>query len=316
MHLPAPRGKLSASLADALRRPNPGPVEASHAESEEDAALALWMLHELSYSGFADVDEAHEWDVGLLTLRLDLESRLESELRDRFPGLPAAEPSDDLAAAFFEYVGGHNGPSVASYVHTDATAEQVLELLRWRSVYHLKETDPSTFALARLPRPARAALAELLYDEYGAGRPERLHSHLFAEALRSVDLDPDDAHVDLVPLEVLELNNAVTMFGLHRRLRGAAMGHLAAFECTSSVPAGRLVQGLQRLDFPQPVVDYYAEHVLADAVHEQVAVRDILLPLVADHPAQLEQVFFGAFTCLDQEARVSRILLDRWDVAA
>jgi len=34
------------------------------------------------------------------TLRLDLESRLESELRDRFPGPPAPEPSDDLAAVF------------------------------------------------------------------------------------------------------------------------------------------------------------------------------------------------------------------------
>jgi len=315
MHLPTPRGKLSASVAEALRSPHLHPVGASHAESQEDAALALWMLHELSYAGFTGVDEALEWDMGLVTLRRDLEAELERTLRERFPGSPAERP-DDLVTAFFAYVEGHDGPSVAGHVHTQATREQVLELLRWRSVYHLKETDPSTFVLARLPRPARAALAELLYDEYGAGRPERLHSHLFAEALRSVGLDAESGHVDDVPLEVLEMNNAVTMFGLHRRLRGAAVGHLAAFECTSAVPSRRLVQGLQRLDFPQPVVDYYAEHVLADAVHEQVAVRDIVVPLVAAEPAQLEHVFLGAFTCLDQEARVARVLLDRWGVAA
>jgi hypothetical protein len=94
------------------------------------------------------------------------------------------------------------------------------------------------------------------------------------------------------------------------------MGHLAAFECTSSVPARRLAQGFQRLELPQPVIDYYTEHVVADAVHEQVAVRHILLPLVEADPDQLEPVFLGAFTCLDQEARTSRVLLERWDVAA
>ncbi|HEX6150144.1 iron-containing redox enzyme family protein [Nocardioides sp.] len=314
MHIPSPRGKLSACVAEVLRQQQVGPIDASFAESDEDAALSLWILHELSYSGFADVDDGLEWDIGLVTLRLELEAALEAQLRDRFPGPP--EPSDDLVAAFFGYVETHDGPSLAGHVHTDGTDEQVLELLRWRSVYHLKETDPSAFVLARLPRPARAALAELLYDEYGAGRPERLHSHLFAEAMRSVGLDPERGYVDDVPLEVLELNNAVTMFGLHRRLRGAAMGHLAAFECTSSVPSRRLVRGLQRLGFPPPVIDYYEEHVLADAVHEQVAVRDIVSPLVTEDPRQLEDVFFGAFTCLDQEARVARVLLDRWGVAA
>ncbi len=314
MHIPSPRGKLSACVAEVLRQQQVGPIDASFAESDEDAALSLWILHELSYSGFVGVDDALEWDIGLVSLRLELESALEARLRDRFPGPP--EPSDDLVATFFEYVESHDGPSLAGHVHTDGTEEQVLELLRWRSVYHLKETDPSTFALARLPRPARAALAELLYDEYGAGRPERLHSHLFAEAMRSVGLDPDRGYVDEVPLEVLEMNNAVTMFGLHRRLRGAAMGHLAAFECTSSVPSRRLVRGLQRLGIPQPVVAYYEEHVLADAVHEQVAVRDIVTPLVAEDPRELENVFLGAFSCLDQEARVARVLLDRWGVAA
>jgi hypothetical protein len=315
MHLPSPRGSLSAILVDALRTARPVRTEPSLASSPEDAALALWMLHELSYAGFSDVDEAREWQPDLLRLRHDLESELEDRLRARFPGAPESA-SGDLVTAFFDYVESHEGPAVASHVHTDATEEQAIELLRWRSVYHLKEADPSSFVLARLPRAARAALAELLYDEYGAGRPERLHSQLFAEALRSVGLDPDGGYVDEVPFEVLEMNNAVSTFGFQRRLRGAAMGHLAAFECTSSEPARRLAQGFQRLELPPPVIDYYTEHVVADAVHEQVAVRHILLPLVEADPDQLEPVFLGAFTCLDQEARTSRVLLERWDVAA
>ncbi len=315
MHLPSPRGKLSTTLHDALRSPRPELIDASLVSSPEDGALALWMLHELSYGGFADVDDRLEAHPGLLGLRHDLESELEERLLERFPGVPD-DAYDDLVTAFSEFVDSHDGPSVASHVHSDATTEQALELLRWRSVYHLKETDPSSFVLARLPRPARAALAELLYDEYGAGRPERLHSQLFADALRSVGLDPDACYVDEVPSEVLEMNNSVSMFGFQRRLRGAAMGHLAAFECTSSVPARRLAQGFQRLELPPPVVDYYTEHVVADAVHEQLAVRQILVPLVEAEPEQLAGVFLGAFTCLDQEARTAQELLGRWGVAA
>jgi hypothetical protein len=315
MHLPSPRGKLTTTLHDALRSSRPELTDASVASSPEDRALALWMLHELSYAGFADVDDGLEWHPDLLRLRRDLESELEERLVARFPGVPEGA-DDDLVTAFFDYVEQHDGPSVASHVHTDATEEQAIELLRWRSLYHLKEADPSSFVVARLPRVARAALAELLYDEYGAGRPERLHSLLFADALRSVGLDPDARYVDEVPTEVLEMNNAVSMFGFHRRLRGAAMGHLAAFECTSSVPARKLAQGFQRLELPPPVIDYYTEHVVADAVHEQLAVRQILLPLVDAEPDQVDGVFLGAFTCLDQEARTGRALLERWGVAA
>src|ERR1044072_2732129 len=90
------------------------------------------------------------------------------------------------------------------------------------------------------------------------------------------------AYIDEAPVEALEQNNAVSMFGLQRRLRGAALGHLAAFEATSSLPSRRMVQGLERLGFPPEMVGYYAEHVEAAAVHEQVALRDVCLRLVEE----------------------------------
>ena len=88
----------------------------------------------------------------------------------------------------------------------------------------------------------------------------------------------------LLPLEVLEQNNALTMFGLHRRLRGAALGHLAAFEATSSLPSRRMAEGLRRLGFPEEMAAYYDEHVEADAVHEQLAVRTIAGGLLDEEP--------------------------------
>jgi hypothetical protein len=124
------------------------------------------------------------------------------------------------------------------------------------------------------------------------------------------------AYVDDALPATLELNNALTMFGQHRRLRGAAMGHLAAFEMTSSLPARKISQGLTRLGLDGAMVAYYDEHVEADAIHEQVAAHDICGTLAEDEPDQVEPIMFGAFTCLDLESRVAVELFDVWGVDA
>jgi hypothetical protein len=159
-------------------------------------------------------------------------------------------------------------------------------------------------------------LVELQYDEYGAGDPNRLHSHLFAKGMEAAGLRAEyGAYVDEAPLEILEQNNAMSLLGLHRRWRGAALGHLAAVEATSSLPSRRMAQGLERVGLAPDMVEYYTEHVEADAVHEQLAVRAICGALVEAEPTLVDDVFFGAFTCLDLEARTARMLLAQWDVA-
>ncbi|MFC5177619.1 iron-containing redox enzyme family protein [Nocardioides taihuensis] len=326
MLLPRPRGSLSESVFDQLRRFPDEPVhlaadpETFAPDSTDDAAITLWVLHELHHRGFEDVDPAMEWHPALAPVRHRLDGDLEQTLRARFPGTPEIDdPADpaSFAEAFFAYVAGHDGSSLAAHVHRHADEEQVLELLRWRSVYHLKEADPTTWVLPRLPAPAQAALAEVQYDEYGAGAPGRVHRELFARAMAACGLRPEHgAYVDEVPAEVLEQNAAMTLFGLHRRLRGAAVGHFAAFEATSSLPSRRMALGLERLGLAQELVDYYSEHVEADAVHEQLAVRSLAGTLLADEPQLLDDVFLGAFSCLDLEDRVAGRFLERQGVAA
>jgi hypothetical protein len=74
-----------------------------------------------------------------------------------------------------------------------------------------------------------------------------------------------------------------------------------------------MVQGLERLGFPQEFVDYYAEHVEADAVHEQLAVHVICGGLLAEEHRLEGDLWFGAFTALDLEDRVARSVLARWE---
>jgi len=321
--LPKPRGPLSEALVAALVGTPAGSADVEVAAIDvrpgnpEDGALSLWMLYELSYRGYAEVDDRLEFDPELVRLRRRLEDDLERQLRARWPGRPAEAAESGFAEALFTMVEADDGPSLARFVQREATADQAIELLQCRSLYHLKESDPVALTLPRLPTASRAALAELQYDEYGGGRPEHLHAHLFAEGLATLGLETTEgSYVDQAPLEVLEQNNAMSLFGLNRRLRGASVGHLAAFEATSSLPCRKMSQGLERLGFPEAIRAYYDEHVEADAVHEQIAARMICEPLIEAEPEIEDDVWFGAWACLDLESRVARHLLERWGVVA
>ena len=314
MQIPSSRGSLTQALFDAWRTGSPDlrSVVAASPSGDDDAALALWCLYELHHHGFDGVPDEQEWDPQLLGLRRELERDLEQRLRHRWT--PRSR-SGAFAEELLDWIEAHDGISLAARVQREADREQVLDLIRMRSLFHLRESDPTAWVVPRLGVRAKAALMELQYDEYGAGDPNRLHHHLFAEGMAAAGLDPSyGAYVDEAPLEVLELNNAMSLFGLHRRLRGAALGHLAAFEATSSGPCRRMMQGLDRLGFPEELIAYYAEHVEADAVHEQLAVRTICGGLLEEEPALEDDIWFGAFTCLDLEDRFGRAMLARWGV--
>lgn len=83
------------------------------------------------------------------------------------------------------------------------------------------------------------------------------------------------SYADVVPAIALASVNMMSLFGLQRRLRGAITGHLAIYEMTSSRPNHLYARGFRRHGFGTDVTEYFDEHVEADAVHEQIAGRDL-----------------------------------------
>ncbi len=309
---PPPAATLPAGLVAVL-----DPARGADAPDPEDAAQCLWVLHELHYRGFDDVDDAWEWSPLLMPLRHYLEHDLERRLRARFAaGWEEVDVTDDVSTLVRRIIEADDAPSLARHLQRRGTREQALALLRQRSLYHLKEADPTSWVVPRLTAAPKAALVEVQFDEYGDGDPERLHHRLFEQGLAAAGLESEYGHyVAEATLPVLEQNNAVSMFGLQRRLRGAAVGHFAAFEATSSVPSRQLAQGLRRLGVGEAMAGYYDEHVEADAVHEHLALVGVCHALVQEEPGLLADVALGAWTCLDLEARTATDLLSRWDAA-
>ncbi len=318
MRLPDERGPVSRHVLEALTRGDepatPLALGPGDLLGDADVQLALWTIYELHYRGFDGVPPDREWDAGLLTLRRAIEVRLEQELRLATSDLLRDLPSDaDIGRQLLDLVAADESPSPAAFLQRRASREQLVDYLRERSVQQLKESDAQSFVLPRLDGAAKAALAELQYDEYGGGRPERLHATLYGDALEAAGLDRTyGAYIDDVSALSLACTNVMTMFGLNRRLRGAAMGHLAAFEASSSVPCRKIAGGLARVGLPDAVAVYFHEHVEADAVHEHVASSDICGVMVAEDPSLRRDVLFGAAACLHLDSLAGAELLERW----
>ena len=104
----------------------------------------------------------------------------------------------------------------------------------------------------------------------------------------------------------------MSLFGLNRRLVGAIVGHLAAYEMTSSIPCRFYADGLHRLGFADEVAAYFEEDVEADAVHEQIAARDLAGSLAEDRPELLADILFGAAACLTVDGWAGAHTLEAW----
>jgi hypothetical protein len=316
MLLPASRGRVSASIIRALQCQDPALLITAHDVrsgdpiADEDLQLALWICYELHYQGFADTDPTWEWQPELIAVRRTIEQHLLTALR-RDVTVPATD--DSVPVSLRALVDADDGPSLSRYVQRHATGEQFREFVIHRSLYQLKEADPYTWAIPRLTGRAKAALVEIQVDEYGGGDPARMHSELYRTLMRGLDLDDSyGAYIGRAPAVALAISNVMSLFGLRRDLRGALVGHLAAYEMTSSAPCRRYAQGLRRLGGSDAACQFYDEHITADALHEQLAAHDLCGGLAHTEPALAGDILFGAATSLYIDTRFAEHVLSSW----
>jgi hypothetical protein len=316
--LPTAVGPLSAAVLEVLAGRPPRHVlhrvEAPMGDADPyglDLQLALHVCYELHYRGFDGVDPRWEWNPGLLHLRAALEERFENALV-REVGEPTAgeTASAEMAALSIEPI---DGEGLSYFLRDEGTWLQMREYFVHRSIYHLKEADPHAWLIPRLTGHAKAAFVAVEFDEYGGGHGDRLHQKLFADLLAAAQLNSGYlAYLNCVPAESLTVVNLMSMFGLHRAWRGAAVGHFASTEITSPPGSHRLVQALERLKAPARCVKFYAEHVEADAVHEQVVRNDVVGDLLAREPQLDRDVVFGIRARDLVEERLAALMMKSW----
>ncbi|QYX79896.1 iron-containing redox enzyme family protein [Streptomyces akebiae] len=311
--LPESRGTLSDAVTRFLRGAGPPPRSREIAGADpfgDDLQLALYLCYELHYRGFADVDADLEWDPELLRCRAAMEWPFLESLRDRATRhVSAREALDELLV---EPPDGDGG-GVGDFLQEEGELWQVREYAAQRSLYHLKEADPHAWVLPRLWGRAKAGMAAVEFDEFGGGRAERVHARLFADLMTDMGLDPAyGRYVDAAGAEAIALVNLMSLFGLHRSLRGALVGHFATVEITSSPGSRRLARAMRRTGAGPAAEHFYDEHVEADAVHEQVVRREVVAGLLEEEPQLDADVAFGVDATNHLEDALADRLLGAW----
>ncbi|MCX5528141.1 iron-containing redox enzyme family protein [Streptomyces bobili] len=309
--LPAARGPLSAGVREYLLGTGPlppAPTAERAAPYGDDLQLALYVCYEPHYRGFAGVSPDVEWDPGLLRLRAALEQRFLTALRADTPVRDSVEEA--LAELLVEPV---EGTGVSHFLRDEGEWWQLREYAAQRSLYHLKEADPHAWVLPRLWGRAKAAMAAVEFDEYGGGRADRVHARLFADLMSDLDLDTTyGRYLDAACAETLATVNLMSLFGLHRGLRGALVGHFATVEITSSPGSRRLAEAMRRAGAGPAAAYFYDEHVEADAVHEQVVRHEVIGGLLEEEPQLAPDVAFGVGATVLLEDRLGVRLLGDW----
>ena len=275
--LPLPRGPVTEQLLDHLVRPvhelPPLPLTDADPLTDDDLALALYLCYELHYLGLPDVDEAWEWEPTLLRERRRLEHDLERRLVEVVGHVPVGVSRDRRhrgAAA----PGVRRRRSVALGLHGSSAA-------RSRRCGSSRCTAPRTSSRRPIPTRGRSRASPAgprprsstsSRGSTARADPQDVHANLFAEVMAALDLDPTyGAYLDRIPGVTLSTCNLVSLFGLHRRWRGALVGHLALFEMTSVGPMGRYQAALERMGLGRQATRFYEEHVIADERHQEVA---------------------------------------------
>jgi Iron-containing redox enzyme len=319
--MPRPRGELTEYLCSRLRGPVgvipalPMPLE--QPSVGEDSHLALHLCFGLHYDGFDGVDDGWEWEPSLLALRAKLVEAFLAQLIADAP--ESCKPGqlmapDVVATKVLAILNQSSGPSLSEFMADEGSYENLGEFIVHRSIYQRKEADPHTWAIPRLRERAKSALVTLQADEYGNGRAGRTHAELFASTMAAFDLDPaPGAYIDQVPGVTLATDNLVSIFGLHRRWRGALVGHLAAFEMTSVVPMGRYAKAVRRLGIGETAAEFYDVHVIADEIHQGIAADELLVGLAESDPEAAMDTPFGVSALLAVESRFTSHLFASWN---
>lgn len=281
--------------------------------ADDDLHLALYICFELHYRGLAAVDPAWEWNPVLLAVRGVMEEAFLAALDGEIGSEDMVDPFQ-VGDLLFQLEAEDEGVALSRQLEVEADLECFREFVVHRSLYQLKEADPHSWAIPRLTGPPKTALLEIQGDEYGSGRPERIHSVLFAKTMRTLGLDDrENAYLDRIPGVTLATVNLMSALGLRRSRRGAIVGHLAMFEMTSALPNRRYGNALRRHGFDAEATDFYDEHVEADAVHENIAAYDLAGGLARQEPELAADILFGARALLFLEDRFARHLAAAWE---
>lgn len=316
----AERQRLERAFDEALR------VSAivTHAAFDWVLVDALDDAHRALYALYADrvwrapkQPRPEYADTGLRRIRMNLEFGFRHHLARKrgFRPLVKADTGQSTAYWVQSLAFGphpHDAERWGEFARENVSLDQLKEVVAQRSLFFLREPDPWVYAIPTLNGVAKAGLLDLLLDEYGWGKLERMHSSIYEELLEALGLPARIDHFESSSSwQYLATLNHQWMCALTPEHSHRLLGTIYLTEATSPDAMTNYLAAWKRLGIVDPAVtEFYELHVTADENHREVALNEVVLPACGDDPAALQEVATGIFDARTLEAEFADHLVE------
>lgn len=289
----------------------------------DDDPVALERTHRTLYALYAD----HVWRTPNSPTRARMEvarTTLERGFRDNLHRrreqheAQLLPPASTSLTTWFEKqaLGEHPAESGewSEHVREGITLDQLKCIVSQRSLFFLREPDPWIYAVPTLVGVAKAGLIDLLLDEYGWGKLDRMHSSVYARLMDALGLVSERDHYESESSwRYLATLNHQWMCALDGSLSRRLLGTIYLTEADSPQAMRNYLAAWARLGIDDPdVLEFYELHVEADENHSAVALDEVVLPVcAAEGEESIAEITKGIFDARTLEADFTEHELSR-----
>jgi hypothetical protein len=199
--------------------------------------------------------------------------------------------------------------SWGAYLKEEATRDALERIVAQRSLFFLREPDPWIYAVPTIAGVAKAGLIDLLLDEYGWGKLDRMHSSIYANLMDALGLETAIDHYELTTTwQFLATQNHQWMCALDPLLSRRLIGTIYLTEADSPQAMTNYLAAWDRLGIDDPrVIEFYELHVAADENHRDVALSEVAVPIAeAEGEDAARSIATGIFDARTLEAEFAR----------
>ena len=266
-----------------------------------DAAhRSLYALYAQDGWAPAAAPRENQHDLTIAAVLLELERGFERRLArtplpDDLPEDPEAFPAWLSDLALRRELPSLPPTGMPRYLREDITLHQMEEIVAQRSLFFLKEPDPWAMVIPSLKGPAKAGLLDLLLDEYGWGRYDHMHSTVYADLMERLGLETGyDHYLPRTSWQFLASMNLQGLYARHRRLCHRMYGYIYLVEADSPESMKNYIAAYNRLGIDdEEFLKFYDLHITADEGHQDVALNEVVMPVVREEPRAMAEVARG-----------------------
>lgn len=186
----------------------------------------------------------------------------------------------------------------SQFVRDEASLSTMKHLVAQRSLFYLREPDPWIYALPTLRGGSKAGLIDLMLDEYGWGKLERMHSSIYGRLMDALDIDSgQDIHAEEASWQYLATLNHQWMCALNGPLSRRLLGTIYLTQAGSSRAMRDYLAAWNRLGIDDPDVRaFYELHARTDENYSSLALDHVVLPVCQlEGPKAVVEIATGIF---------------------